>query len=315
MFDRAGEVVDQDGRCGRGDDGVRPDASFEARASASRLSSTTSGTPSKTIRGAAQCAPRHACAGTTRHARDAPASASSADSMPNARQRLPASSRISPSASASSSSNCVGGARLDVDHGDVVAGIGEGHGDAAAHAAGAEAGDRGARRSSVESPRAAGVCSAVAIEMAEPEARQRAAARAKNPRRRSRRRWRERRAPAASRRRPARATETRNDRPSAQILAHVAMLGQHDLLAPVAGIGQAVVRAAAVHPLLAFAGVVMRQRKMRRAIAERLAHRDAFGVERVGDAADRGLRAFLVDVPALEMLDRRRHSSRSAADG
>ena len=38
-----------------------------------------------------------------------------------------------------------GGARLDVDHGDVVAGIGERHGDAAAHAAGAETSDRGAR--------------------------------------------------------------------------------------------------------------------------------------------------------------------------
>ena len=92
--------------------------------------------------------------------------------------------------------------------------------------------------------------------------------------------------------------------PKPQILAHVAMLGQHDPLAPVAGIGQPVVRAAAIHPDLAFLGVMMRQRKMRRAIAERLAHRDALGVERIGDAADRGLRAFLVDVPALEMLDR-----------
>ncbi len=90
----------------------------------------------------------------------------------------------------------------------------------------------------------------------------------------------------------------------AQILPHVAMFRQHDPLAPVAGIGQAVVRAAAIHPLLAFAGVMMRQRKVRPAIAKTLAHRDAFGIERVGDAADRSLRAFLVDVPALEMLDR-----------
>ena len=89
-----------------------------------------------------------------------------------------------------------------------------------------------------------------------------------------------------------------------QILAHVAVLGQHDPLAPVAGIGQAIVRAAAIHPDLAFAGVMMRQRKMRRAIAEAFAHRDALGIERVGDPADRGLRAFLVNVPALEMLDR-----------
>ena len=47
---------------------------------------------------------------------------------------------------------------------------------------------------------------------------------------------------------------------------------------------------------------------MRRAVAERFAHRDALGIERVGDAAHRGLRAFLMDVPALEMLERRRHS-------
>ena len=90
----------------------------------------------------------------------------------------------------------------------------------------------------------------------------------------------------------------------AQILPHVAVLGQHDPLAPVAGIGQPIMRAAAIHPLLAFAGVMMRQRKMRAAIAKSFAHRDALGIERVGDPADRGLRAFLVNVPALEMLDR-----------
>ena len=44
---------------------------------------------------------------------------------------------------------------------------------------------------------------------------------------------------------------------------------------------------------------------MRRAVAERLAHRDALGVERVGDAAHGRLRALVVDVPALEMLERR----------
>ena len=43
---------------------------------------------------------------------------------------------------------------------------------------------------------------------------------------------------------------------------------------------------------------------MRPAITEGFSHRDAFGVERVSDAADRGLRAFLVDVPPFEMLDR-----------
>ena len=39
--------------------------------------------------------------------------------------------------------------------------------------------------------------------------------------------------------------------PDANILQHVAVLGQHDALAPVAGVGELVVRAAAVHPLLA----------------------------------------------------------------
>src|SRR6185312_3609214 len=90
----------------------------------------------------------------------------------------------------------------------------------------------------------------------------------------------------------------------AQILAHVAMFSQHDSLAPVAGIGQAIVRAAAIHPLLALARIMMRQRKMRAAIAKTLSYRDAFGVERVSDPANSWLRAFLVNVPALEMLDR-----------
>jgi len=54
----------------------------------------------------------------------------------------------------------------------------------------------------------------------------------------------------------------------AQILAHIAVLRQHDPLAPIAGICQAIVRAAAVHPLLAVAGVMMRQRKMWTAVAK-----------------------------------------------
>jgi hypothetical protein len=49
---------------------------------------------------------------------------------------------------------------------------------------------------------------------------------------------------------------------------------------------------------------VVGEREMRRAVAERLAHRDPLGVERVGDAPDGGLGALLVDVPAREMLDR-----------
>src|SRR6516164_10575383 len=50
----------------------------------------------------------------------------------------------------------------------------------------------------------------------------------------------------------------------------------------------------------------MRQWKMRAAIAKRLTHRDPFGIERIGHAADRRLRALLVNVPSLEMLDRAR---------
>ena len=81
------------------------------------------------------------------------------------------------------------------------------------------------------------------------------------------------------------------------------MLCEHNPLAPVAGIGQAVVRAAAIHPLLALTCVMMRQREVRAAIAKAFAYRDAFGIERVRDPADRSLRAFLVNVPTLEMLD------------
>src|SRR6202140_1774908 len=52
----------------------------------------------------------------------------------------------------------------------------------------------------------------------------------------------------------------------AQIFPHIAMLCEHDPLAPVAGVGQAIVRGAAIHPLLAFGCVMVRQRKMRAAI-------------------------------------------------
>src|ERR1700730_19232965 len=54
----------------------------------------------------------------------------------------------------------------------------------------------------------------------------------------------------------------------AQILPHIAVLGQYQPLAPVAGIGEAIVRAAAIHPWLALARVVMSQREVRAGIAE-----------------------------------------------
>ena len=104
---------------------------------------------------------------------------------------------------------------------------------------------------------------------------------------------------------PAKLADRNEERQAdSRILQHVAVPGEHDALPPVAGIGQPVVRAAAVHPLLAFLGIVIGERKMRGAVAERCAHGDALGIERVGDAARRGLGALLVDVPAVEMLQR-----------
>src|SRR5262249_20638521 len=52
-----------------------------------------------------------------------------------------------------------------------------------------------------------------------------------------------------------------------QVLAHVAVLRQHDLLAPIAGIGETVMRAAAIHPDFTFLGVVVGKRKVRRAVS------------------------------------------------
>src|SRR5258708_39553107 len=63
-------------------------------------------------------------------------------------------------------------------------------------------------------------------------------------------------------------------------------------------------RAAAVHPFRALAGVVIGQGEMRRPVAERLADANALRIERIGHPADRWLRALLMDIPALEVLDR-----------
>ena len=87
------------------------------------------------------------------------------------------------------------------------------------------------------------------------------------------------------------------------VLGDVAVRVQVDVLAPVARVDQLLVRVA-VHP--AVVGVVVGERIVRRAVAERLAHRDPLEVEPVGDGAHRRLRAFGVDVPALEVLQRRR---------
>src|SRR5438094_8315851 len=85
------------------------------------------------------------------------------------------------------------------------------------------------------------------------------------------------------------------------VLAHVAMLGEGNLLAPVLRIGELLVHAAPVHPFVAIATIVIREREVRRPITDLLPGGDTLAVERVGDAPDRWLRALLVDVPALEM--------------
>ena len=158
-------------------------------------------------------------------------------------------------------------------------------------------------RALMRSPARSSSCSARAVEVAETQGGKRAAGLheilAADRRADGEERPRQRRRDAGERR-----DRDEEGQPDARILQHVAMLREHDVLAPVAGIGQPVVRAAAVHPFLAFAGVVVGERKVRRAVAQRLAHRDALAVERIGDAPDRRLRALLVDVPALEMLER-----------
>src|SRR6266516_8104086 len=58
-----------------------------------------------------------------------------------------------------------------------------------------------------------------------------------------------------------------------QILPHVAMLREHNRLAPVAGFSETIVRATAIHPLLALGCVMMRQRKVWIAIAKAFAYR------------------------------------------
>ena len=169
-----------------------------------------------------------------------------------------------------------------------MAGIGEHHRDAAAHAAGAEAGDggSGAHR---QSPRAAAPAArrdrarrGRALASVRPRPHEILAAdRAADGEKRTRQRRRH--AGQFAARKPG--TTARCARPPACSDARVSTMCSRQ--SP--RIGQLVVRAAAVHPFLALAGVVVGERKMRRAIAERLAHRDAFGIERIGDAADRRL--------------------------
>src|ERR1700735_653781 len=80
------------------------------------------------------------------------------------------------------------------------------------------------------------------------------------------------------------------------------MRRQNDVLPPIPGIREPLVRAAAVHPFVARAGVMIGQRKMRRSVAEGLAYGDALAVECVGHAPHGRPGALFVDVPAIEML-------------
>ncbi len=85
------------------------------------------------------------------------------------------------------------------------------------------------------------------------------------------------------------------------VLGHVAMRIEIELLVPIAAIDQFVVREVAVHPVRG--RVVVGEREMRRPVAERLARGDPLRIECVVHAADRRLRAFLVDVPSGKMRD------------
>ena len=80
------------------------------------------------------------------------------------------------------------------------------------------------------------------------------------------------------------------------------MVVQVDVLAPVARLDQFFVRIA-VHPAVVF--VMVAQGVMRRAPTHGGAHGDALQIQLVGDGAHTGLGAFVVDVPALKVLQGR----------
>src|SRR5207302_10049978 len=84
----------------------------------------------------------------------------------------------------------------------------------------------------------------------------------------------------------------------------VAMLDKDEAFGPITGIRELVMRVARIHPGFAVARIVVGKGKMRRSVAKRLADGDAFGIERIRDAADRRLGPLLVDVPLVELFDR-----------
>ena len=140
VVDRAGEIVDQDRRCGRGDDGVGRDA-FRGRRQHLALELDHFRHAFEHHAGAGQ----RRCHILRRHHRNPGDDGFGVIAIKQSEPRQ-AGQGFSDFTERIGLEYCktVRGARLDIDHGDVVAGIGERHRDAAAHAAGAETGDDGA---------------------------------------------------------------------------------------------------------------------------------------------------------------------------
>ena len=87
--------------------------------------------------------------------------------------------------------------------------------------------------------------------------------------------------------------------PQFSVFCDVAVAVKIDLLAPVARLDELSVRIA-IHPLIVV--VMVGQWIVGAAVAQRLTHCDAFLIQPVGHVAHSTLRAFVVDVPALEVL-------------
>ena len=204
-------------------------ARLETRASTSRLRSSTSGTPSKMTAASAMPACASASADTT--TREAMVSTASGGEQPEAGERGKRAAHLVAGVVQRCLRSPSSLARLDVNDRHAMPGIGEHDRDAARHAARAEAGDRRAsahlnlRQEVLGSARdrdgrgpgspACGCLQKSSPQIAPPIAR--------NARR-------------ERRRQPARAARPRRERTArcATSSTHVAMLRQHDLLAPVA---------------------------------------------------------------------------------
>ena len=172
IFHRAGEIVDQDRRRRRGDDDIGPDA-FASRRQHLALELDHFRHAFEHEACAGQCGSHvvHRRHGDPRE--DGIGVGLGQQSEPRkARQRFTdLAERLG-----FEFRKLFGRPRLDVDHDDGVAGIGERHRDAAAHAAGAETGDDGADSRHCSKSLAQQRLQLVTIEMAQPQGSQRAAA-------------------------------------------------------------------------------------------------------------------------------------------